>query len=326
MVKGFWGNIKKPIMAQAPMADVTDVAFRRVIARYGKPDVMWTEFVSVEGLMHPIGRERLMQDLAYDLNERPIVAQVFGADPSKFYEVAKLCNQLGFDGIDINMGCPVRVINKQGAGADLINDGNLAVAIIEATKQGAEEGDRPIPVSVKTRVGFNTPCVSAWIPKLLSAEPAALIIHGRTAKEMSKVTCPWGRIKEAREIRDRIGSSTLLLGNGDVRNLSEAEMRVKESGVDGVMIGRGLFGNPWIFNREHPRETIPFSERMGVLLEHTRLYDELISPHKSFAVMRKHFKSYTEGYHDAKNLRLELMEAENADDVEGILRRFALIS
>ncbi|PIR44896.1 MAG: hypothetical protein COV10_02360 [Candidatus Vogelbacteria bacterium CG10_big_fil_rev_8_21_14_0_10_51_16] len=361
MSTSFWDSLPRPIIALAPMADVTDVAFRRVIAKYGKPDVMWTEFVSVEGLTHPMGREKLLLDLAYDEIERPIVAQVFGADPEKFYEVARLCVELGFDGIDINMGCPVDSINRQRAGTDLIKNPSLAQEIVRATKQGVvdavfnchpghDPGSRsvPIPVSVKTRAGYSQPSIETWIPQLLETEPAALILHARTKKEMSKVPAPWERIKQAREIRDAMGSTTLLIGNGDVENVGQAFARVEETGADGAMIGRGFFGNPWLCadlraereawltakkapgtflnpknvpgSLEDPREKLPWAERLRVLIEHAQLFEELIMPQKPFAVMRKHFGSYVSGFDGAKELRIQLMVAESASELEKILR------
>ena len=302
------------------MADVTDAAFRRVIAKYGKPDVIWNEFISVDGLLHPKGRENLMLDLKYDESERPIVAQIFGNDPAKFRDAAALLSDHGFDGIDVNFGCPAKVISRQCAGASLIDDPKRAMEIMRATKEGA--GD--VPVSVKTRLGHKSDVLEEWLPVLLETEPVAITIHARTAKEMSKVPARWERIARAREIMEERGSKALLIGNGDVRDLVDGRERALKYGADGVMLGRAVFGDPWCFNTDIKREEVAPKERMRVLLEHSRLFDELVS-HKSFAVMRKHFKAYTLGIPDVHALREALMETQNADDVEGVLGRFRML-
>ena len=223
----------EPFFALAPMADVTDPAFRRIIATYGKPDVMWTEFVSADGLMLG-GREALMRDLAYTEDERPIIAQLFGSNPETMRDAAKLCTKLGFDGIDINMGCPDRSIEKQGAGAAIIKTPDIAVAVIRAAKEGitlaveeaATNGTnksrpvREIPLSVKTRIGYSTNEIATWIPILLKENIAALTVHCRTRKEMSKVPARWEHIREVVALRDKLAPHTLVIGNGDVRDVA----------------------------------------------------------------------------------------------------------
>src|SRR3989344_5827961 len=184
---GFWEHLKKPIFVLAPPANVTDTVFRRHILRYSKPDVFWTEFVSADGLCHPKGREALLRDLWYTEEERPIVAQLFTGHPEKMYEAAKLCAELGFDGLDINMGCPDRKVEKQCAGAALMKNPELARAIIRAAREGAPL----LPVSVKTRIGYNKNELDKWLPELLAEKPAAVTIHCRTRKEMSDVPARW---------------------------------------------------------------------------------------------------------------------------------------
>lgn len=315
MPKNFWKNLKKPVFVLAPMADVTDAAFRRVIAKYGKPDVMFTEFVSCDGLMSP-GRERLARDLEYTEGERPIVAQIFGANPDNFRKTAELVRELGFDGIDINMGCPEKNIQKQGSCAALIQVPELAKEIILATKEGAVD----VPVSVKTRIGYHRNEIETWLPALLQTNPAAITLHARTKKEMSDVPARWDVIARAVEIRNELKSDTLILGNGDVKNLTEADAKVKETGVDGVMIGRGIFGNPWLFSRRDTESTL--EEKFRVMLEHTYLFEELFSGVKNFAIMKKHYKAYVEGFPGAKELRVKLMETNNAKEVERIVSEF----
>lgn len=312
-MNNFWQNLKKPIFVLAPMADVTDAAFRRVIAKYGKPDVMWTEFVSADGLMSQ-GREILRNDLRYTEEERPIAAQLFSAHPEKMEGAAKLIEELGFDGLDINMGCPDRSIEKQGAGAAHIKNPELAKEIIRSAKRGAPN----IPVSVKTRVGYNKNELETWLPKLLEEEPAVLTLHARTRKEMSKVPAHWEDVARAVALRDRAQSKTLIFGNGDVKNIEEARKRVEETGCDGVMIGRGIFGNPWLFSEYVPST----EEKLIVMVEHTKLFEELMTGIKSFALMKKHYKAYVNGFDGAKELREKLMNAENASEVEKITKSF----
>lgn len=319
-MKNFWNNLKKPIFVLAPMADVTDVAFRRVIAKYGKPDVMWTEFVSADGLVRAPeeGKKKLLKDLEYDESERPIVAQLFSGRPEYMKEACKMVQELGFDGIDINMGCPDKSIEKQCSGASLIKNPKLARELIRAAKEGAPN----IPVSVKTRLGYNKDELETWLPELLQEEPAVITIHARTRKEMSKVPARWERIKDAVKIRDELGSKTLIFGNGDVVGLEDAKKRVEETGCDGVMIGRGIFGNPWRFNKNIDRDKdVSIKERLFVMVEHTKLFEELLS-HKNFSIMKKHYKAYVDGFDGAKDLRLKLMEANNSEEVGEIVKNF----
>lgn len=331
MEMGFWKKLKKkgkPILVLAPMADVTDAAFRRIIASSGRPDVMWTEFVSADGLSHPVGRKKLLIDLSYTTAERPIVAQLFSGRPEKMLEGAKIVRELGFDGLDINMGCPDRGIEKSGAGASLIKDPRLARDIIRAAKK--EAGN--LPVSVKTRLGYNRDVLEEWLPELLAERPAVITIHARTRKEMSDVPAHWDRIRDAVRIRDEAGSDTLIFGNGDVMTLADAREKAKETGADGVMLGRAIFGNPWLFS-ENNRQLIERSvvdrlegktvkERLEVMVEHTKLFEALLGEHKNFAVMKKHFKAYAEGFKGAKELRIKLMETENAREVESLVKDF----
>ena len=313
--RGFWDKLPKPFFALAPMADVTDAAFRRIIATYGKPDVTWTEFVAVDGLLSA-GQPILLRDLEYTEAERPIVAQVFGSKPENFYKVAQMVADLGFDGIDINMGCPDRNVEKQGSGAGMIKTPELAVDVINATIEGA----KGIPVSVKTRVGYNKVELETWLPKLLSTKLSAVTVHARTRKEMSDVPARWDLVARAVEIAK--GSGVLIIGNGDVKDLADAKQKAKESGADGVMLGRAIFGNPWQFNRDIHIEDISLEKRFAVMLEHTKLFEELLGDIKNFAVMKKHYKAYVNGFDGAKELRVKLMEADSSIDVEREVTQF----
>lgn len=311
----FWQKLPKPFFVLAPMANVTDVAFRRVIAKYGKPDVFYTEFVSANGLCSE-GREALMIDLAYAEIERPIVTQLFTADPEKMFEAAQLIAKLGFDGIDINMGCPDKNVVKQKAGAALMKQPELAQELMRAAKAGAPQ----LPLSIKTRIGDGKNMLNEWLPTLLEEKPAAVIIHCRTRKEMSKVPARWETITEAVEIAR--GSGVLIVGNGDIQDLADARAKVEQTGCDGVMLGRAIFGNPWLFNTKSSIEQIPVAKRLEVMLEHTRLFEELLGAHKSFHIMRKHYKAYANGFDGAKELRVQLMSTETSAEVEQIVSPF----
>lgn len=310
MSESFWHKLKKPIFVLAPMADVTDAAFRRLIARLGKPDVMWTEFVSADGLARAPeeGKQKLLLDLKYSEAERPIVAQFFTSTPEHMKKAAELAVELDFDGIDINMGCPDKGVERQGAGACLIKTPEVARALIRAAKEGAPT----LPISVKTRLGYNKPELETWLPEILKEEPAVVTLHARTRKEMSKVSARWEFVKRAVEIRNEMGSKTLIFGNGDVSNLNEARQRAEETGCDGVMLGRAIFGNPWLFSEHVPS----VGEKLEALIEHTKLFEELLIGVKNFAIMKKHFKAYVNGFDGAVELRQALMLCENASEVE----------
>lgn len=332
-MNNFWDRLKddssragRGIFVLAPMADVTDAAFRRIIAKYGKPDVMWTEFVSADGLaLAPEdGRKKLLKDLEYTEEERPIVAQFFTSKPDNMREAAKLAMELGFDGVDINMGCPDRSVEKQGAGADLMKYPELARELIRAAKEGASD----LPVSVKTRAGYNKPdLVEVWLPEVLKESPAVVTIHARTRKEMSKVPANWEHVKKAVEIRNQCQGSTLtrtlIFGNGDVSNIEEAHKRVEETGCDGVMFGRAIFGNPFLFAKEKCPEGVEgLKLKLEVLIEHSRLFEEILGDTKSFHIMKKHFKAYVLGFDGASELRGKLMETNNADEVKEVIGEY----
>lgn len=316
MNNGFWGKLNKPIFVLAPMADVTDPAYRRVIAKYGKPPVIWTEFVSADGLARAPeeGRRKLLKDLEYTEAERPIVAQFFTANPDHMRKAAELARSLGFDGIDINMGCPDKSVEKQRSGAALIKDPKLARELIRAAKEGA--GD--LPVSVKTRAGYNKVEIETWLPELLAENPAVLTLHARTRKEMSKVPAQWDLVKRAVEIRNELKSETLIFGNGDVLDVDDARKKCEESGADGAMLGRAIFGNPWLFAECTPT----LEEKLRVLVEHTKLFEELLMPVKNFSIMKKHYKAYVNGFDGAVELRGKLMQTESAKEVEKRIEDF----
>lgn len=328
MEQGFWEKLtlhgvqgkKKSIMAMAPMSGVTDEAFRLMLLKYGKPSVFWTEFVAVEGLFHPRGKEFCLPILEHSSKEKPIVAQIFGRDPIFFEKAALLVKQMGFDGIDINMGCPDRAIEKQGAGSILIKDPKLAKEIIRATKKGAGK----IPVSVKTRIGYETEIVDNWIKAVLEEEPAALTIHFRTRNELYLPPAHWELAEKIVKLRNKHSLKTLILGNGDIKTLEEAKKAVNDTGIDGVMIGRALVGDPWFFSGKIPT----IRKRLKAIVEHAEIFEKLHKKEmkngrcEQFESMKKHFHAYTSGFRGAKELREKLMKVKNAYETKKVIGDF----
>ena len=301
------------------MEDVTDAAFRRLIARYGKPSVMFSEFTSADGLVlaPEEGKAKLLKKLLYSEEERPIVAQLFTAVPERMEQAAQLVAELGFDGIDINMGCPDRAVEKSGCGAALIKNPSLARELIRAAKKSG------LPVSVKTRIGYNTDELDAWLPQLLAEEPAAITIHARTRKEMSDVPARWDTVARAVEIRNQCQGDALpltaIVGNGDVKDIADARAKAAEAKCDGVMLGRAIYGNPWLFSNSRELAHSP-EERVRALSEHLALFDELLGDTVNYATMKKHFKTYISGWEGAKELRMKLMATETISEAQSFLR------
>ncbi len=317
MNQGFWGKLRKPFFALAPMLDVTDSAFRRIVADCEKPDVFYTWFVSVDGLCSE-GKKNILKNnnLKISRKERPLVVQLFGKDPEKFYQSAKIMAALGFDGIDINMGCPDKDILKQGYGAELMKDAKLAGEIIRATKKGAESAGRRIPVSVKTRIGyFNKNELKDFIPEILKEKPAAICIHGRTAKQRYGGEVDWKAIGEAAILAK--GSGTLIIGNGDIGSLEEAKDKAEKYGLDGIMVGRAILKNPWMFKKNS--KDIPIKERIGMLLKHASLFEK--ENKSSFGNFRKYLGCYVSGFDGSKGLRMKLMEAKSCREIKEIVQR-----
>lgn len=311
----FWNNLKSPFTVLAPMEDVTDTVFRQIVTSCGRPDVYFTEFTNCEGIQSK-GKPKIIHRLQYTFEEHPIVAQIWGLNPENYYKTATLANEMGFDGIDINMGCPEKSIVKNGACSALINNPHLASEIISATKTGAQG----IPVSVKTRIGFKTVQTKEWIGFLLTQNLDALTIHGRTTKEMSLVPAHWDEIGKGVMLRDKMKKKTIIIGNGDVMSLRDAHDKARLYGLDGVMIGRGIFYNPWLFNQGVKIEEITKLQRLSLLLKHTNLFTKTWGTSKNFSILKKFFKIYIRDFDGAGELREKLMETKNSDEVARIVR------
>src|SRR3989344_5348750 len=326
MFQGFWGKLKKPIIGLAPMDGVTDAPMRFITAKYGKPDVIFTEFVSAEGLrrvtdgnkLSLASRNSLLRHLKFDEIERPVVAQLFGGDPTAFLEVAKLIVKMGFDGVDINMGCPARKVAGRGEGAGLINNPQLAGEIISAVKgavtQCHRDTGKQIPVSVKTRIGYDQPDPEWW-KFLASQNLAAVTVHGRTFKQLYQGKADWEAIARAATLIKQ--SNTIFLGNGDVESIADAKEKIEKYGVDGVLIGRAAQGNPWVFRGVGVNK----EEKLKVALEHSRKFEEIF-PEDRFFIMRKHLAWYARGFAGASELRQKLVMTNSADEVEKVSGQF----
>lgn len=346
----FWKQLTKPIIALSPMDGVTDQPYRFIQKKYGNPALIYTEFTSVEGICH--GALKLLTDFFYDETQRPIIAQIYGHTPEYFRQTATLLCELGFDGIDINMGCPAKSVQHSGSGAALIKTPELAQKIIRETQAGvkdwvngktsrdckditeeiAEEVEKrhknlpttcqehiSRPVSVKTRIGFSHPVVDEWIPTLLECKPAAIGLHGRTLKQQYGGFANWDQIAKAAHYCSQ--AEVPILGNGDVKTLEDAYEKCKTYRVDGVLIGRGSFGNPAVFLEKIPEK---YPSQFALAIEHSQLFEQFYAGHErfNFFPMRKHLGWYVRGMEGAAELRSKLFQANSSEEVRGILNEF----
>lgn len=295
------------------MEDVTDTVFRQIIIQCGRPDLFFTEFTNVEG-MSSKGDSIVSQRLLFSSVEKPIIAQIWGREPENYYSAAKRIKEMGFDGIDINMGCPKKQEVQNGTCAALITNPKRASEIIHATQDGASG----LPVSVKTRIGFNTIITEEWISFLLTHNVSAITVHGRTASELSLVPAHWDEIGKAVTLRNKMGSSTKIIGNGDVATIEEADAKVTQYGVDGVMIGRGIFHNPFLFGGI-PKEQVTQQQLMNTLLAHLKLYESVWDQRKPYQILKKYFKIYVNGFAGAAEIREELMKTNTYKEALQVL-------
>ncbi|MBX3327889.1 MAG: tRNA-dihydrouridine synthase [Nitrospira sp.] len=362
----FWQHLPRPIIGLSPMDGVTDACFRSIIARHGRPDVTFTEFTHVHDVCR--GPEIHLETLLYSELERPIVAQLYGKDPELFYIAAQAVCELGFDGLDINMGCPSKSVAASGSGAGLIRTPDLARSLIQAAKRGIddwvggqtlEQGGfkparvqifermnrqrgaqpvsrrEPVPVSVKTRLGYESVTVEAWIEQLLMEQPTVISLHGRTLKQMYRGEADWSAIARAASLVQ--GTGTLLLGNGDIQSLADVARRVRETGVDGVLVGRGVLGAPWFFRPKelargqasggmgpesgvHPND-VSLDGRFAALLEHAQQFVGTFG-HKQFYRMRKHLGWYCKGFPHAAALRAQMVRMSSVEELQAVLDAF----
>ncbi len=310
----FWHQLPRPFTVLAPMDDVTDTVFRDIVATTARPDVFFTEFTSAQGLFSP-GRDKVMTKLRYSQIQRPIVAQIWGARPDFLAQAAMLVQDLGFDGVDINMGCPERNVMKMNSGAALIKNEQLAGEIITAVQQAVPQ----LLISVKTRLAPSDQLTTEWLTFLLSHQISALTLHARTAKELSKVDARWVELKQAVQLRDRLSPATVIIGNGDVKSYAEVLEKQKLFGVDGVMIGRGIFHDPWVFDQTLPAIAHSTKERLALLLKHAQLFDQTWGKTKNFAVMKKFFKMYVKGFAGADELRQNLMACQSTEEIKTVV-------
>lgn len=331
-------ELRKRLFILAPMDDVTDTVFRRVVGQCAVPDMYFTEFVNVDGLQSP-GRPKLLKKLLFTNQEKPLVVQLWGKNPDNFLKTAEqladgtfiaelqqfaadrgvdssLMNDLCFAGVDLNMGCPVKVVVQNGCCSALINDRDRAVEIIQATKQGSAGR---LPVSVKTRLGFRDVDMS-WIELLLNQKLNMLTVHGRTSKQQSLVPANWDLIGHARELRDRIATDTLIIGNGDIQSRSQADELIKKYRLDGVMVGRGVFHDPFLFAKRSPWDTYGKSERIALFRHHVEMFSQTWLPgERPSHTLNKFCKIYINGFDGAKELRERLMAAQTSDELIAIL-------
>lgn len=304
------------------MDDVTDDVFRDIVCETARPDLFFTEFTNVEAICSE-GRESQIRRFQYSKRQHPIIAQIWGKEPKRYFETTKLIRKLGFDGVDINMGCPVRDVFQNGTCSAFIQDHVRAKEVIAATQEAAGE----MPVSVKTRIGVQKIETEHWIGFLLNQHLAAITIHGRTVKELSKVPCHWDEIGKAVRLRNTTQKDkhTMIVGNGDVKNYKEAVSIYEAYGVDGVMIGRGIFENLWAFEKTQTLQKHSLQERFSLLVKHARLFETTWGTSKRFEILKKFFKMYCSGFPNAQELRIKLMEAEHAEDVKRTLEEAGFV-
>jgi tRNA-dihydrouridine synthase len=310
-MKNYLDNLPKPFLVLAPMEDVTDTVFRRVIGRIAPFDLYMTEFVNVDGLQSS-GRTATAKRLRFEAQEQPLIGQIWGDKPENFYKTTLELIEMGFVGVDINMGCPVKAVVKNACGGGLIDHPEKAAAIIKAVQQAA---NGKIPVSVKTRIGMRE-YRPEWIETLLKQNLNMLTIHLRTVKEMSSVDAHWELMHDIKKLRDKIAPQTALVGNGDVQNRKHATELVKEYGIDGAMIGRGVFHDPYAAMTESlwPQKTT--KDKLDLYQHHIKLYQDTWDDNgRPPVALNKFCKVYVSGFDGAKEMREKLMHCASTDEL-----------
>lgn len=317
MKENFWRDLPRPFFILAPMEEVTDVVFRHVVSEAARPDVFFTEFTNSESYCHPEGIKSVRGRLTFTEDEQPIVAHIWGDRPENFRQMSIGMAELGFKGLDINMGCPVPNVVQNGKGSGLICRPEVAAELIQAAKAGG------LPVSVKTRLGFSDVDEwKTWLKHILEQDIANLSIHLRTRDEMSKVPAHWELIPEIKKLRDEVAPDTLLTINGDIPDRQTGLKLVEQYGVDGVMIGRGIFHNPFAFEKE--KKDHSSEELLDLLRLHMELHDKYAHLElRPFTALHRFFKIYVKGFQGAAGLRNQLMNTKTTDEVRALLDQFA---
>ncbi|WP_088103082.1 tRNA dihydrouridine synthase [Halalkalibacter urbisdiaboli] len=317
MTDNFWRDLPRPFFILAPMEEVTDVVFRHVVSAAARPDVFFTEFANTVSYCHPEGNHSVRGRLTFTEDEQPIVAHIWGDNPDNFRQMSIGMAKEGFRGVDINMGCPAPNVAPNGKGCGLIRRPDVAAELIQAAKAGG------LPVSVKTRLGYtDVDEWHGWLTHVLKQDIANLSIHLRTKKEMSKVPAHWELIPEIKKLRDQIAPDTLLTINGDIPDRQTGLDLVDQYGVDGVMIGRGIFKNPFAFEKEAKEHSS--QELLNLLRLHLDLYDHYSKQFitRPFKSLHRFFKIYVSGFRGASELRNQLMNTESTDEVRALLDNF----
>lgn len=316
MKENFWSELPRPFFILAPMEDVTDIVFRHVVSEAARPDVFFTEFTNTESYCHPEGIHSVRGRLTFSEDEQPMVAHIWGDKLEQFRKMSIGLKEMGFKGIDLNMGCPVANVAKKGKGSGLILRPERAAEIIQATKEGG------LPVSVKTRLGYyEIDEWKDWLKHVFEQDIANLSIHLRTRREMSKVDAHWELIEAIKTMRDEIAPHTLLTINGDIPDRQKGLELANKYGVDGVMIGRGIFHNPFAFEKE-PREHTS-EELLDLFRLHLSLYEKYSNEEtQQFKALRRFFKIYIRGIKGASQLRHKLMSTETIDEARELLDEF----
>ncbi|HFQ1406063.1 TPA: tRNA dihydrouridine synthase [Staphylococcus aureus] len=316
MKENFWSELPRPFFILAPMEDVTDIVFRHVVSEAARPDVFFTEFTNTESFCHPEGIHSVRGRLTFSEDEQPMVAHIWGDKPEQFRETSIQLAKMGFKGIDLNMGCPVANVAKKGKGSGLILRPDVAAEIIQATKAGG------LPVSVKTRLGYyEIDEWKGWLKHVFEQDIANLSIHLRTRKEMSKVDAHWELIEAIKNLRDEIAPNTLLTINGDIPDRKTGLELAEKYGIDGVMIGRGIFHNPFAFEKE-PREHT-CKELLDLLRLHLSLFNKYEKDEiRQFKSLRRFFKIYVRGIRGASELRHQLMNTQSIAEARALLDEF----
>lgn len=311
-------HLPRPFYALAPMEDVTDRVFRSFIADLAKPHIFYTEFIAALALQ--ARRRTTMAALSFSRSEQPIIAQIWGTDPEAFFAASALLSEYGYDGIDINMGCPAKKIIKKGACAGLIGNKSLSSELIHAVREGIKSTGSSIPVSVKTRSGITTDIHEDWCGHLLEQNLDAICLHPRTAEQQSEGEADWSQVRNLSQLRASMQSSTAVIGNGDVRDLKTATELSARTGADGIMLGRGIFYNPYVFNPDaDPLSVRSRTEKIDLAIEHTRRFRQAYGSSRNFEILKKFYKCYLQNYPGSEIELSRLMTVHSYEEATEML-------